>query len=68
MAVIAYRLQPWAFVDRLVTDEAEPELERDLRQLGVAFIERRVEPYVVVIPISRKVDPGEVTGALDYRY
>ncbi|MBV9579843.1 MAG: hypothetical protein JO057_14735 [Chloroflexi bacterium] len=52
----------------LVTDEAEPELEGRLRDLGVAFEERRAAPYVVVIPTSRRVDPSEVTGALDYRY
>jgi hypothetical protein len=55
-----------AFV--LVTDEAEPELERRLTTMGVAFVERRVPPYVVVVPTSRKVDPAEVGGALDYRY
>ncbi len=55
-----------AFV--LVTSEADPELEQRLRALGVTFDERRAPPYVVVIPTSRKVDPSEVTGALDYRY
>jgi hypothetical protein len=55
-----------AFV--LVTDEADPQLERDLRGMLVTFKERRVPPYVVVIPTSRKVDPSEVTDALDYRY
>jgi hypothetical protein len=55
-----------AFV--LVTDESEPELERMLRLMGVSFMERRVPPYVVVVPASRKVHPSEVTGALDYRY
>jgi hypothetical protein len=55
-----------AFV--LVTDESEPELERTLRVMGVSFLERRVPPYVVVIPTSRKVLPSELTGALDYRY
>ncbi len=55
-----------AFV--LVTDEAQPELERQLREMSVAYVERRVRPYVVVIPTSRKVDPSEVTEALDYRY
>ena len=55
-----------AFV--LVTDEAEPQLERDLRRMDVTFVERRVPPYVVVIPTSRKVDPSEVTDGLDYRY
>ena len=55
-----------AFV--LVTSEAEPELERALRRLGVGFVERRAAPYVVVIPTSRAVHPSEVTGALDYRY
>jgi hypothetical protein len=55
-----------AFV--LVTDEIEPELEHTLRLMGVSFVERRVEPYVVVIPTSGKVDPSTVTGALDYRY
>jgi Dolichyl-phosphate-mannose-protein mannosyltransferase len=55
-----------AFV--LVTDEIEPELEHALRGMGVSFRERRVPPYVVVIPTSRVVDPSEVTGALDYRY
>jgi hypothetical protein len=55
-----------AFV--LVTDESEPELEHSLRQMGVSFVEHRVEPYVVVIPISHKVHPSEVTPALDYRY
>lgn len=55
-----------AFV--LVTDETQPELERTLRLMGVSFMERRVAPYVVVIPISRKVHPSEVTAALDYRY
>jgi hypothetical protein len=55
-----------AFV--LVTDEVEPELERSLRLIGVSFVERRVAPYVLVIPISRKVHPSEITGALDYRY
>jgi hypothetical protein len=55
-----------AFV--LVTSEADPELEQRLREMGVTFEERRAAPYVVVIPTSRKVDPSEVTGALDYRY
>ena len=55
-----------AFV--LVTDEVVPELEHTLVQIGVAFVERRVEPYVVVIPTSGKVDPSSVTAALDYRY
>jgi hypothetical protein len=55
-----------AFV--LVTDEPEPELEHTLSAMGVTFIERRAAPYVVVIPTSRKVDPSEVTSALDYRY
>jgi hypothetical protein len=55
-----------AFV--LVTDETEPELERTLRTMGVSFVERRVAPYVLVIPTSRRVDPSEVTAALDYRY
>jgi hypothetical protein len=55
-----------AFV--LVTDEAVPALERELRSMGVAFLERRAAPYVVVIPTSRKVDPSEVSDALDYRY
>jgi hypothetical protein len=55
-----------AFV--LVTDEAQPELERRLKEMGVAFLERRVAPYVIVIPTSRVVDPSEVTPALDYRY
>jgi hypothetical protein len=55
-----------AFV--LVTDEAQPELERSLRLMGVTFVERRAPPYVVVIPTSRSVHPSEVTSALDYRY
>jgi len=55
-----------AFV--LVTDEAEPELERALRALGGSFAERRAAPYVIVMPTSRTVHPSEVTGALDYRY
>jgi hypothetical protein len=55
-----------AFV--LVTDEAEPALEHALRMIGISYVERRVAPYVVVIPTSRTVDPSEVTGALDYRY
>jgi hypothetical protein len=55
-----------AFV--LVTDEARPELEQRLDALGVAYVARRVPPYVVVIPTSRRVAPAEVTGALDYRY
>ena len=55
-----------AFV--LVTDEAEPELEHTLRLMGISFVERRVEPYVVVIPTSSKVHPSAVTAALDYRY
>ena len=55
-----------AFV--LVTDETEPELEHTLRLMGISFVERRVEPYVVVIPTSGKVHPSAVTAALDYRY
>ena len=55
-----------AFV--LVTDEAEPDLEHSLRLMGISFVERRVEPYVVVIPTSARVHPSLVTGALDYRY
>lgn len=55
-----------AFV--LVTTEVDPELERSLRQMGIAFVERRVEPYVVVIPTATKVHPSMVTAALDYRY
>jgi hypothetical protein len=52
----------------LVTDELEPALEHELRSMGVAFVERRVAPYVVVIPTPHSVDPSEVTDALDYRY
>src|SRR5262249_6426734 len=52
----------------LVTTQPQPELEHLLRQMGVAFVERRATPYVVVIPVSRRVQPAEVTGALDYRY
>jgi hypothetical protein len=52
----------------LVTDESEPVLERRLRSMGVEFVERRAAPYVVVIPNSRRVQPWEVTDALDYRY
>jgi len=55
-----------AFV--LITDEPEPALLPRLRELGVTFVVDRVPPYVVVIPISRKVHPSEVTGELDYRY
>jgi hypothetical protein len=56
-----------AFV--LVTDESEPELVMRLRQLGVTFqVERAPPSYVVVIPVSRRVDPSEVASALDYRY
>lgn len=55
-----------AFV--LVTDEAEPELEHTLRRMGISFVERRVAPYVVVIPTSTRVHPSAVTSALDYRY
>jgi hypothetical protein len=55
-----------AFV--LVTDESEPELVARLRQLGVTFLVERAPPYVVVIPVSRRVDPSEVASALDYRY
>jgi len=52
----------------LITDEAEPALVPRLRELGVTFVVDRAPPYVVVIPISRKVHPSEVTGELDYRY
>jgi hypothetical protein len=55
-----------AFV--LVTDETDPELLDRLRALGVTYELHRVPPYVIVIPTSRRVLPGEVTGALDYRY
>jgi hypothetical protein len=55
-----------AFV--LVTDEPAPALEVALQQMGVAFEEVRVPPYVVIIPTSRRVHPSEVTAALDYRY
>jgi len=55
-----------AFV--LITDESEPELEHTLRLMGISFVERRAPPYVVVIPISHKVHPSEVTASLDYRY
>jgi hypothetical protein len=55
-----------AFV--LVTGEAEPELEQRLTAMSISFVERRADSYVIVIPTSRKVDPSEVTGALDYRY
>ena len=65
LARVERALRP-AFV--LVTDEAQPELERLLRQMGVTFVERRAPPYVVVIPTSRRVHPSEVTSALDYRY
>jgi hypothetical protein len=65
LSIVAQSDRP-AFV--LVTDEQEPDLERQLRLMGVSFVEQRVAPYVVVIPISRKVQPWEVTGALDYRY
>ncbi|HET6316599.1 MAG TPA: glycosyltransferase family 39 protein [Chloroflexota bacterium] len=55
-----------AFV--LVTEEGEPALVRRLREMQVSFDAYRVPPYVVVIPTSRRVDPSEVTGELDYRY
>jgi 4-amino-4-deoxy-L-arabinose transferase-like glycosyltransferase len=55
-----------AFV--LVTAEVEPELLVRLRELGVEHVVRRVPPYVVVVPTSRRVHPSEVTSALDYRY
>ena len=55
-----------AFV--LVTDEARPALVDRLDQMGVRYLERRVPPYVVVVPESRRVDPAEVEDALDYRY
>lgn len=55
-----------AFV--LVTDEAQPELPRRLDALGVRYIMRRIAPYVVVVPTSRRVLPAEVAPALDYRY
>jgi 4-amino-4-deoxy-L-arabinose transferase-like glycosyltransferase len=64
-ALVAAADRP-AFV--LVTDEVVPALEHTLRQMGIAFVEGRVEPYVVVIPTSGKVDPATVTAALDYRY
>jgi hypothetical protein len=65
LALVRSAARP-AFV--LVTDEAEPELEETLRGMGVAFDQRRVPPYVIVIPTSRVVDASEVTPALDYRY
>jgi hypothetical protein len=55
-----------AFV--LVTDEPHPELESRLDALGVTYQSERAGPYVLVIPTSRRVDPSEVTPALDYRY
>jgi hypothetical protein len=55
-----------AFV--LVTDEPHPELEARLDALGVTFQSQRAGPYLIVIPTSRRVDPSEVTPALDYRY
>jgi len=55
-----------AFV--LVTDEPEPDLVLRLRQLSVTFVVERTPPYVVVIPVSRRIDPSEVASALDYRY
>lgn len=55
-----------AFV--LVTDEADPELARRLREMDVTFDDVRVPSFVIIVPRSRRVDPSEVTGALDYRY
>ncbi|MBV9355570.1 MAG: hypothetical protein JO023_08585 [Chloroflexi bacterium] len=55
-----------AFV--LVTDQPQPELESRLDALGVSYQSQRAGPYVIVIPTSRRVDPSEVTQALDYRY
>jgi hypothetical protein len=55
-----------AFV--LITDEPEPALVARLRELSVTFVVERVSPYVVVIPVSRRVHPSEVTSSLDYRY
>ena len=55
-------------VNRVVTDEAEPALVSELQRLGVTYEISRVAPYVVVIPVSRRVDPSEVGSALDYRY
>ncbi len=52
----------------LVTDEPHPELEARLDALGVTYRSQRAGPYVIVIPTSRRVDPSEVTPALDYRY
>jgi hypothetical protein len=55
-----------AFV--LVTDEEDPELAQRLRDLGVTYDLYHAEPYVVVIPTSRIVQPTEVLQSLDYRY
>ncbi len=55
-----------AFV--LVTDEPDPELEARLDALGVTYQSQRAGPYMIVVATSRRVDPSEVTPALDYRY
>lgn len=65
LAMVRSAARP-AFV--LVTDEQDPALTQRLRQMGVQYQMTRVPPYVVVVPTSRKVDPSEVTDALDYRY
>ncbi len=52
----------------LVTDEPVPALERRLQELGVMYRVERVGPYVIVQPLSRRVNPTEVQDAIDYRY
>lgn len=52
----------------LVTIEADPALAQQLRSLGVRYQLQRVPPYEVIVPLSRRVEPWEVTTSLDYRY
>jgi hypothetical protein len=45
-----------------------PGLGSALRKLGVTFRQATVGPYLVYLPLSRRVDPSEVVNALRYPY
>jgi hypothetical protein len=52
----------------LVTTEYSPPLLGELQDLGVDYRAERFDQYLVVQPLSRRVEPWEVADSIGYKY
>lgn len=52
----------------LVTNEADPPLQRDFQRLGARYAHAQVGPYQVYWPLGRPVPPRQVGDAIGFAY